>query len=105
MTQNIDTLQRLRALRRAMGASLQEMSEKFDIPVRTLENWWTGHRAVKDYVIGMMEQIASVKGWIKNDVHNEKNHCSNNEYISIVANVAAESEHDNVREQRSSDHT
>lgn len=70
MTHNTVTLQRLRALRCAMDASLQEMSEKFGIPVRTLENWWTGHRTIKVYVIEMMEQIAKMKGWIEDDVHN-----------------------------------
>ncbi|MBE5900443.1 MAG: helix-turn-helix domain-containing protein [Lachnospiraceae bacterium] len=53
----MDTKQRIKELRKSMGLSQSKFAEKFDIPVRTLQQWEQGRSEPPVYVIKMISYI------------------------------------------------
>ena len=45
----------LKEIRKAMGLSLKKFSERYKIPLRTLENWEGGKNTPPDYVLELLE--------------------------------------------------
>lgn len=39
--------------------SIKQISDRFSIPYRTVQNWANGTRQCADYIIGMMDEILS----------------------------------------------
>lgn len=52
----------IKEIRKAMGLSLKKFSERYKIPLRTLENWEGGKNTPPDYVLELLEYK------IKNDL-------------------------------------
>lgn len=44
-------------IRKMLGISRAEFSRRYDIPIRTLENWDAGKRLPPDYVIKLLERV------------------------------------------------
>ncbi|SFQ24685.1 Helix-turn-helix [Lachnospiraceae bacterium XBB1006] len=53
----METKQRIKELRKSMGLSQAKFAEKFDIPVRTLQQWEQGRSEPPVYVVKMMSYI------------------------------------------------
>lgn len=53
----METKQRIKELRKSMGLSQSKFAEKFDIPVRTLQQWEQGRSEPPVYVIKMISYI------------------------------------------------
>lgn len=53
----METKQRIKELRKSMGLTQSQFAEKFDIPVRTLQQWEQGRSEPPVYVIKMMSYI------------------------------------------------
>ena len=53
----METKQRIKELRKSMGLSQTQFADKFDIPVRTLQQWEQGRSEPPVYVIKMMSYI------------------------------------------------
>ena len=53
----MDISERIKELRKKTGLSQSKFSSKFEIPVRTLQQWEQGISAPPDYVIRMMAYI------------------------------------------------
>lgn len=49
------------ALCKRYGLSQTELARRFDIPLRTVQDWHGGRRKAPDYVVGMMEQLLSLE--------------------------------------------
>lgn len=49
----------IRDIREQYHLTLRQISERFNIPLRTVENWSSGKNTPPDYVIGMMVEILS----------------------------------------------
>lgn len=47
----------IKEMRELLGISRAEFSRRYDIPIRTLENWESGTRTPPDYVINLLERI------------------------------------------------
>lgn len=46
---------------KASGMTHRQLSERFGIPRRTIENWSTGIRKCPPYVVGMMSEILGIE--------------------------------------------
>ena len=44
-------------IRKMLGVSRAEFSRRYDIPIRTLENWDAGKRLPPDYVVKLLERV------------------------------------------------
>ncbi|MBE5906096.1 MAG: helix-turn-helix domain-containing protein [Lachnospiraceae bacterium] len=53
----METKDRIKELRKTMGLSQAKFAEKFDIPVRTLQQWEQGRSEPPMYVVKMMSYI------------------------------------------------
>lgn len=53
----MDTRQRIKELRKSTGLSQSKFAAKFDIPVRTLQQWEQGKSEPPVYVVKMMSYI------------------------------------------------
>lgn len=49
------------ALCKRYGLGQTELARRFDIPLRTVQDWHGGRREAPDYVVGMMEQLLSLE--------------------------------------------
>lgn len=46
----------IKEMRELLGISRAEFSRRYDIPIRTLENWESGTRTPPKYVISLLEK-------------------------------------------------
>ena len=46
-------------LREKYGLTIKYISDRFNIPYRTVQNWAGGQRECPSYIIGMMDEILS----------------------------------------------
>ena len=53
----MDISEKIKALRKKTGLSQSKFSAKFEIPVRTLQQWEQGISAPPDYLVRMMAYI------------------------------------------------
>ena len=54
------------------GLGQTALSRRFGIPLRTVQQWYAGHRSAPEYVVNMMEELLSVDG--RKDVNGLDNH-------------------------------
>lgn len=52
---------RIKELRQSTGLSQSKFAAKFDIPVRTLQQWEQGQSAPPEYVVRMMAYIVKLQ--------------------------------------------
>ena len=57
----MDNKDKIKELRKELGLSQAGFAEKWDIPKRTIEDWETGRREVKDYIVRMMYRIVELE--------------------------------------------
>ena len=43
------------------GLSQTALAKKFDIPLRTVQDWHGGRRKAPDYVVGMIDRLLSLE--------------------------------------------
>ena len=51
----------IRDLLQKHGLTQKALSLRFDIPLRTIENWSTGVRTPPDYLVKMMDELLTLK--------------------------------------------
>lgn len=56
----------IKELRQQAGLTKTEFSEKYKIPLRTLEHWELGDRLPPDYVVDMIKKIIEYERNLKN---------------------------------------
>ena len=44
------------------GLGQTALSRRFGIPLRTVQQWYAGHRSAPEYVVSMMEELLSIDG-------------------------------------------
>lgn len=44
-------------LRKMLGDSRQEFSDRYGIPFRTVQNWELGSRTPPDYIVALLERV------------------------------------------------
>lgn len=44
------------------GLKQTELAKRFGIPLRTIQNWYTGVRKPHDYVVRMMDELLKKEG-------------------------------------------
>lgn len=52
---------KLKELREKLELSQVKFSEKFNIPVRTIQDWESGKREMRNYIIEMMYRIVELE--------------------------------------------
>jgi len=57
----MENKERLKGLRKELGLTQAKFGEKFKIPLRTIEQWESGKRAVKSYIVDMMVKIVELE--------------------------------------------
>ena len=62
MTENVKRLKELRTL---IGMSQVSFAKEFGIPVRTIEDWESGKRTVRGYIIDLLYRVAKSEGKIE----------------------------------------
>jgi len=62
MTENV---KRLKELRTSIGMSQVSFAKEFGIPVRTIEDWESGKRTVRGYIIDLLYRVAKSEGKIE----------------------------------------
>ena len=62
MTENV---KKLKELRTSIGMSQVSFAKEFGIPVRTIEDWESGKRAIKDYIIALLYRVSRAEGKIE----------------------------------------
>ena len=61
MTENV---KKLKELRTSIGMSQASFAKEFGIPVRTIEDWESGKRTVRDYIVDLLYRVAKSEGKI-----------------------------------------
>ena len=61
MTENV---KKLKELRTSIGMSQVSFAKEFGIPVRTIEDWESGKRTVRDYIVALLYRVAKSEGKI-----------------------------------------
>lgn len=51
----------IREIRQAAGLSQARFAAKYEIPLRTIENWESGSRKPPEYVIKMIERLEEIE--------------------------------------------
>jgi DNA-binding transcriptional regulator YiaG len=51
------TTKTIRALCESYGISQTELSRKYDIPIRTVQDWYAGRRTPPSYVVNMLDDL------------------------------------------------
>lgn len=44
------------------GMNIKQLSDKFNIPYRTIQKWNTGERSCPQYILEMMDRILELEG-------------------------------------------
>ena len=60
----------IRSIREETGLSRKAFSDKYQIPLRTMEEWEAGRRKPPEYVSRMLKYYVSIKQW--NEQRDEK---------------------------------
>lgn len=58
MTENKRTI---KEICEAYGITQTELSRKYDIPLRTVQDWHAGRRTPPDYVVNMIEKLTALE--------------------------------------------
>ena len=53
----METNERIRSIREKTGLNRREFSDKYGIPVRTLEEWEAGRRTPPEYVVRLLSYM------------------------------------------------
>ena len=53
----METNERIRSIREKTGLNRREFSDKYGIPVRTLEEWEAGRRTPPEYVVMLLSYV------------------------------------------------
>lgn len=53
----METSERVRSIREKTGLNRREFSDKYGIPVRTLEEWEAGRRTPPEYVVRLLSYV------------------------------------------------
>jgi DNA-binding transcriptional regulator YiaG len=53
----METNERIRSIREKTGLNRREFSDKYGIPVRTLEEWEAGRRTPPEYVVRLLSYV------------------------------------------------
>lgn len=53
----METSERIRSIREKTGLNRREFSDKYGIPVRTLEEWEAGRRTPPEYVVRLLSYV------------------------------------------------
>jgi len=53
----METNERIRSIREKTGLNRREFSDKYGIPVRTLEEWEAGRRTPPEYVMRLLSYV------------------------------------------------
>lgn len=53
----METNERIRSVREKTGLNRREFSDKYGIPVRTLEEWEAGRRTPPEYVVRLLSYV------------------------------------------------
>lgn len=56
-----DNVKTIRELCETYGISQTELSRKYDIPLRTVQDWHAGRRTPPSYVVNMLTKLLSIE--------------------------------------------
>lgn len=60
-----ENIKKLKELRTSIGMSQVSFAKEFGIPVRTIEDWESGKRTVRGYIIDLLYRVAKSEGKIE----------------------------------------
>lgn len=55
--QKVENMTDSERIRKMLGVSRAEFSRRYDIPIRTLEEWDAGRRVPPKYVVNLLERV------------------------------------------------
>ena len=68
----MDTKERLIELKERTGLNWRKFAEYFDVPYRTMQDWYLGNRRMPDYLLRLMYYKLEMEKMLGNEIEGDR---------------------------------